>query len=440
MTGCRAAGDCGNPEEDQVLTVDTAGISDVDGLGVFSYQWYRDGVAIASATASSYTLGDADVAADITVTVSYTDQHGTAESTTSAAVGPVVNINDAPAGSVLIDNMTPAQGDVLTASNSLSDADGLSGPISYQWYRDGVAIGGATGATYTTSQTDVGSSLTVVASYTDDHGTNESVSSVGTSVVSNVNDPVAGQPVIIGTPEEDQTLTADTSGISDADGLGVFNYQWYRDGVAVAGATASTYTLSDADVDASITVAVSYTDLQGTPESTTSAAVGPVANVNDVPTGSVSIDNMAPAQGDVLTASNSLADVDGLAGPISYQWYRDGVAIGGASDATLTLTQTDVGSVITVVASYTDDQGTAESVSSAGTAVVANVNDPVSGQPVIVGTPEEDQTLTADTSSISDADASVSSGISGIATAWPSAVPPHPRIRSVMPMSMPISA
>ena len=129
-----------------------------------------------------------------------------------------------------------------------------------------------------------------------------------------MNDPVAGQPVIIGTPEEDQTLTADTSSISDADGLGAFSYQWYRDGVVIDGATASTYTLSDADVDTSITVAVSYTDQQGTSESTTSAAVGPVTNLNDAPAGSVIIDNMSPAQGDVLTASNSLSDADGLSG------------------------------------------------------------------------------------------------------------------------------
>ena len=391
-------------EEDQILTIDTSGISDIDGLGAFSYQWYREGVAIAGATASTHTLADADVGANITVTVSYTDQQGTPESTTSAAVGPVANVNDLPTGSVTIDNMTPAQGDVLTASNNLSDADGLSGPISYQWYRDGVAIGGATGATYTTTQTDVGSTVSVVASYTDDHGTNESVSSVSTSIVSNVNDPVAGQPVIVGTPEEDQTLSADTTGISDVDGLSAFSYQWYRDGLAIGGATASTYTLGDADVDTSITVTVNYTDQQGASEATTSAAVGPVANVNDVPSGSVTIDNMTPAQGDVLTASNTLSDADGLAGSITYQWYRDGVAITGATGTTYTTTQTDVGSVIAVVASYTDDRGSAESVSSAATAAVTNVNDPVSGQPVITGLAEEDQTLTVDTSGVSDAD------------------------------------
>ncbi len=394
----------GTPEEDQTLMAETSGISDVDGLGTFNYQWYRDGVAIGGATASTYLLGDADVDADITVQVFYTDGQGTAESVVSVAVGPVTNVNDVPAGTVAIDNTTPAQGDTLTASNTLTDADGLSGSIAYQWYRDGVAIGGAGSNVYTTTQLDVGAVLTVTASYTDDQGTAESVTSVGTSPVTNVNDPVSGQPVISGTPVEDQTLTADISGISDADGLGTFNYQWYRDGVAVSGANGSTYVLGDADVDANITVEVSYTDGQGTAESTVSAAVGPVTNVNDAPAGSVTIDNAAPAQGDTLTASNTLTDADGLSGPITYQWFRDGVAIAGATANSYVTTQTDVGTVITVTATYTDDQGTAESVTSAGTAPVTNVNDPVSGQPVITGTPEEDQTLTADTSGISDTD------------------------------------
>ena len=58
----------------------------------------------------------------------------------------------------------------------------------------------------------------------------------------NVNDTRIGLPTIAGTAQEDQVLTADTSGISDDDGLGTFNYQWLRNGVAITGAAASTYT------------------------------------------------------------------------------------------------------------------------------------------------------------------------------------------------------
>ena len=93
-------------------------------------------------------------------------------------------------------------------------------------------------------------------------------------------------PTISGTATEDQTLTADTSGISDADGLGTFSYQWLRNGANISGATSSSYTLGDADVGAQISVQVSYTDGGGSVEGPlTSASVGPVTNVNDAPTG-----------------------------------------------------------------------------------------------------------------------------------------------------------
>ena len=76
-----------------------------------------------------------------------------------------VNLNDInDAGTVTIDNTTPAQGDTLTAN--VIDPDGVSGAITYQWFSDGVVIGGADGKTYTTTQSDVGAVMTVTAIYT----------------------------------------------------------------------------------------------------------------------------------------------------------------------------------------------------------------------------------------------------------------------------------
>ena len=57
-------------------------------------------------------------------------------------------------------------------------------------------------------------------------------------------------------------------------------------------------------------------------ESVNSAAPAAVANVNDPPTGSVTIDDTTPAEDQTLTASNTLADADGL-GAITYTWQAD---------------------------------------------------------------------------------------------------------------------
>jgi hypothetical protein len=98
-----------------------------------------------------------------------------------------------------------------------------------------------------------------------------------------------------------------------------------------------------------------------------------VANVNDGPTGSVTITG-TPAQGQTLTAANTLADVDGIpasgTGAITYQWNAGGTAIAGATGSTLVLTQAQVGKAITVTARYTDNQGTVENVTSSATAII----------------------------------------------------------------------
>ena len=95
---------------------------------------------------------------------------------------------------------------------------------------------------------------------------------------------------------------------------------------------------------------------------------------NDVPTGSVIVSGV-PTEDQLLNASNSLADDDGI-GLISYQWQRDSVDIAGASDPSYTLGDDDVGTLITVIASYTDGGETDEFVSSSSVGPIVNVNDP----------------------------------------------------------------
>lgn len=183
-----------------------------------------------------------------------------------------------------------------------------------------------------------------------------------------INSAPTGSVIITGTPTEDQILSASNT-LADPDGMGAVSYQWRADGSDIAGATNATFALTQAEVGTAITVVASYTDGQSTAETVTSAATPDVANVNDLPTGSVNISGTA-AEGETLTASNTLADEDGM-GAISYQWRADGSDIGGATNATFALTQAEVGTAITVVASYTDQQGTDESVGSLPTPVTA---------------------------------------------------------------------
>ena len=88
------------------------------------------------------------------------------------------------------------------------------------------------------------------------------------------NHPATGEPTISGAPQVGETLTADTSAIDDADGVGAFGYQWIRvDGgtdTDITDATANSYTLTSDDVGNKIRVRVSFTDGEGNAEQVTS--------------------------------------------------------------------------------------------------------------------------------------------------------------------------
>ena len=324
----------------------------------------------------------------------------------------VVNVNDPATGSLTVAG-TPAQGETLTADTSaVSDEDGV-GTMSYQWYRDGELITGEVSSELTLTQADVGSVISADISYVDGSGATEAFESASTAAVSNTNDAPTGAPVIAGTFSQDRELSVDVSSIADADGLGDFSYQWNRDGVAIEGATAETYTLSEADVGTNISVTVSYTDGYGATESVVSVETEDIAKANDAPTGSLVISGTA-AEGETLTLdTSSIADVDGVVGAFSYVWMKDGAVLAGETGSTYTLTQADVGSVFSASVSYVDGLGVTETISAEVTAAVTNVNDDPTGSLVISGTAEKGSTLTLDSSGIADED-----GLGAFSITW----------------------
>jgi arylsulfatase A-like enzyme len=92
------------------------------------------------------------------------------------------------------------------------------------------------------------------------------------------------------------------------------------------------------------------------------------ATTNSAPTGSVTIVG-TPVVGSTLSASQTLADADGL-GTLQYQWSRGTTAITGATSATYEVSQADVGATLSVTIGYTDGNGNAETLSSTATAQV----------------------------------------------------------------------
>ncbi len=99
-----------------------------------------------------------------------------------------------------------------------------------------------------------------------------------------VNDAPLGIPSLIGILEQGQIITADTSAVTDADGIsGTYSYVWKANSETIKNANAATYQLTQAEVGKTITVQVSYTDNDNTLETVTSLASVQVANINDGP-------------------------------------------------------------------------------------------------------------------------------------------------------------
>ena len=387
----------GTAQVGESLTADTTGIEDGNGLDrvQFRFQWVsHDGSAdtdIASATDSTYPLAASDEGKTIKVRVAFTDRGGYAESLTSAATATVAAAPNSPATGAPVISGTAEVGNTLTADTSdIADADGLSGAtFTYQWIaNDGTADTDkqdATDSTYTLVAADEGKTIKMRVSFTDDAGNGETLTSAVTAeVAARPNSPATAAPTISGTTQVGEALTADTSGIGDADGLTNVSYshQWIRnDGssdTSITDATDSTYTLVDADEGKTIKVRVSFTDDDGYAESLTSTATEAVSFAvhqqidNNPATGGPTISGTAQV-GETLTADTSgIADTDGLTNvSYSHQWLGDDTDIAGATSSTYTLAETDEGKTIKLRVSFTDDRGNSETGTSAATAVVA---------------------------------------------------------------------
>ena len=237
-----------------------------------------------------------DSEADVTVTleagaacgtpaaVCTSDGRALSETISATMAGPDGTAENAPAQGAPTIAGEARVGETLTASTSgIADADGLDNvEFAYRWLRGGADIPGATGRTYTAADADEGGRLKVRVGFEDDAGHAESLTSAATGPVEAVpraNMPAQGRPEIRGKARVGETLTASTSGITDADGLdnATFAYRWLRDGADIPGATGATYTAAEADEGERLKVRVTFTDDAGNEESLTSASTKRVA-------------------------------------------------------------------------------------------------------------------------------------------------------------------
>ena len=427
----------GTAQVGETLSAGTSGIVDTDGLNnvSFSYQWIRnDGNSdtdITSETESTYILVADDEGKTIKVRVTFTDDAGDGESLTSTATATVTARPNTPATGAPIISGTAQVGETLTADTSgIVDTDGLdSVSFSYQWLSSSdTDIAGATDATHILAASDEGKTIKVRVSFTDDAANEETLTSAATAeVVAAAPTEPAGRPRnLTGTANADGTVTLSWDAPNDDS---VTGYQILRrrprEGESTllvhvndTGSTATEYTDNDVTHDVLHTYRVKAINAVGLSRQSNFVGVTPTLPAepaqNSPATGAPTINGTAQVGQTLTVYTSGIADADGLSGAtFSYQWIaNDGTSdtdITGETDFTYILVAADEGKTIKVRVSFTDDAGNEETLTSAATvSVAARPNSPATGAPIIGGTVQVGETLTADTSGIADAD-----GLSG---------------------------
>ena len=416
----------------ETLTVDVSGITDADGMddSDFQYQWFTDydadrsgGIWYGVGFVNTWTVERSYVGKELTMRWLFQDDLGNYESGTVTTATVVAAVPGEPRAV----RVEPGGTGELDVSWVRPDSDGGSEITGYtvQWKE-------ASGSWDTA--TDVSEATVTVTSYTitslriqveyavrviatnsaGDGPPSGEVKETADAQISqqkeaSENTPATGAPAISGIPEAGRSLNADTSSISDDDGLdnATFVYQWLSDDTDISGATGSAYILADSDQGKAIKVRVSFTDDAGNDESLTSEAL------------------VVPVRPHGLTATASDGDVVlswnppvGFSYLYDYQILRNRPELGeteplvyvNTGNAETTYTDTDVEPGVLYVyrvkaASYfgrfTEASEPAEVRTAESTPVV---NTPATGSPTISGNLVVGQTLSVDTSAIEDAD------------------------------------
>ena len=339
-TGVAVAPSIGaQPLSESILVGQTATFSvSASGTAPLSYQWYKNGAVISGATSLSYTTPSESIS-DNGALFSVTVSNSAGSLTSSGATLSVTTSPVAPSITTQPTGQTVFAGQTATFSVI---ANGTS-PLSYQWRKNGTSISGATFANYTTpaeTTSDNGALFSVVVS-----NSAGNVTSNNASLTVNP-DPVA--PSITVQPAS-QTITAgQTATFSvSASGTAPLSYQWEKNGAAISGATSSTYiTPAETNSDTGALFSVVVSNSAGT--ATSNSAVLTVNPASVAPT-----ITSQPA-GQTITAGQTATFSVGASGtaPLSYQWEKNGAAIGGATSSTYTTpaeTTSDSGAQFSVV-------------------------------------------------------------------------------------------
>ena len=347
----------------------------VPAISSYSYQWQRsvDGGTIYSnivgATGSTYVITDTDYGFKLRVTVTATNVNGSASvnSTGTAAVLTIVNLNPPLARGTLV------LGETLTATQGTwHSASTLN--YSYQWQRSSnnstwSDISGATSATYTLVSDDLAKYVRVQVTARSNLGSLASQSPSRGVVPALLNTAV---PTVSGVARTAETLTAANGTWLNTPGS--YTYQWEQssDGTLwdhISGATSQTFLVTASQVSKYVRVQVRGTK---TVSSTDYSEVA-YSSATGLVVGLVITNSSAPVVSGAWTVGVALSTSTGTwseSGSYTYKWQESSNAstwsdISGATSSTYALVDANSGKFIRSVVTITSSTGAGTAYSAA---------------------------------------------------------------------------
>lgn len=310
----------------------TVSLSTTGGAGQ-AYQWLLNGSPINGATQSSYNAFQSG-----SFTVRVTNSAGCTGISNAIQVNVVESVSASISNS---GNTTICQGSstILTVNTQAGNA--------IQWFLGANAINGASGNTYTATQAG-----TYSAQVSNGPNCNATSNTITLAVVAGPNASItAGGATTFCEGESVQLNLTPVSGAT---------YQWLNNGSPILGATQQTYQASQAGAYAALV---------------TTSACGATSNqisivVNPAPVASVF------ATGPTTFCQGNSVELTATTGSgFSYQWFRNGVLINGATESSY-LANTSGNYVVSV---------TAAGCTSNSSAVSVNVTNPPSANITVTG-------------------------------------------------------
>jgi hypothetical protein len=349
-----------------------------------TYRWLRNGAVIAGATGSAYQIQSADKGAALQCEVTASSAEGATVAVSNSSQAAPIPSTPPPAGGYAhaYASSYPAQ----VGETKICETGNWTGsPTSYefQWLRNGVAITGASSGQvsstefdYTLTAEDEGKAVQCEVTATNAGGSAAAASEGGEAaavVAAVVATPprASSVPTLSGTASVGETLTCSEGAWENSPTS--YEFQWLRDGVAISGATVSTYTLkAPADEGKAIQCEVTAVNVEGA-----TSAVSAQDVVSPPPSTTPPTNTEAPFLFASYVGETAFCFAESWKGePTSYefQWLRNGVAIAGASSGPVsstefyylhTLTAEDEGKAIQCEVTATNAGGSVAAISNA---------------------------------------------------------------------------